>query len=365
MTPQDDGLPLHEADDETAPVADTPPAGPAVPWEPDQLVPTVSPSAAVPEPSTPTVAEPAGAGHDELVGTPVEAYSIGEPGRAAKEVVPSVPGDPSDPADTQCDGGVAGELVVRAASCRGIAHRHAQTPRQDDYAICATDRWLILAVADGVSAGSLSHQAATLACRSSATLVRDALVTTDEPKDVDWMDLLSNVARRILSHGRRVLATDDVPAESVDAKTVAQRMATTLAVAMIRVSPNTPGVYDGAVVVLGDTSAFLLNERTGWTPVTAVKNDGALIASSATAALPYLPQEAPVPSPVVIAGGSALILMSDGVGDPLGRGDGSVGEHLAALWSTPPDPLTFAAQVGFARKSFDDDRTVVGVWSPR
>jgi hypothetical protein len=29
----------------------------------------------------------------------------------------------------------------------------------------------------------------------------------------------------------------------------------------------------------------------------------------------------------------------------------------------PPDPYTFAAQVGFARKSHIDDRTVVGIWS--
>ena len=28
----------------------------------------------------------------------------------------------------------------------------------------------------------------------------------------------------------------------------------------------------------------------------------------------------------------------------------------------PPDPFTFAAQVGFARKSHMDDRTVVGIW---
>ena len=35
---------------------------------------------------------------------------------------------------------------------------------------------------------------------------------------------------------------------------------------------------------------------------------------------------------------------------------------LAAWWARPPDPLTFAAQVGFARKTHVDDRTVVGIW---
>jgi hypothetical protein len=39
-----------------------------------------------------------------------------------------------------------------------------------------------------------------------------------------------------------------------------------------------------------------------------------------------------------------------------------VQEVLAGWWMQPPDPFTFAAQVGFARKSHMDDRTVVGIW---
>jgi hypothetical protein len=35
---------------------------------------------------------------------------------------------------------------------------------------------------------------------------------------------------------------------------------------------------------------------------------------------------------------------------------------LAAWWRRPPDPFTFGAQVGFARKTHLDDRTVIGLW---
>ena len=49
----------------------------------------------------------------------------------------------------------------------------------------------------------------------------------------------------------------------------------------------------------------------------------------------------------------------------LGRGDGPVGSFLAQMWKTPPDMLSFGGQVGFARRSFDDDRTVVGVWTSK
>jgi hypothetical protein len=302
---------------------------------------------------------------DELAGAPLGAYSIGDLGCAVWEVVSTMPLNPADPADTLVDGGCAGELVVRAASSRGIAHRHDRIPRQDDYAICATDRWLVVAVADGVSAGPQSHQAATLACRVGTAAVRDDLDATDDPAEVRWDDMLSTVARRIVAYGRRALSDEARGPEDIDPKDVASLMATTLAIAAVRLEPAADGNYEAAVVALGDTSAFLLEDGSGWTPVTAVKNDGATIASSATAALPYLPEDGVTPTHVAISPAGALMLMSDGVGDPLGRGDGPVGRHLASLWADPPDPLTFAAQVAFARKSFDDDRTVVGIWSPR
>ena len=59
--------------------------------------------------------------------------------------------------------------------------------------------------------------------------------------------------------------------------------------------------------------------------------------------------------------GGALFAMSDGVGNPLAW-SAEVRDTLAHWWARPPDPLTFAAQVGFARKSHMDDRTVVGIW---
>ena len=58
----------------------------------------------------------------------------------------------------------------------------------------------------------------------------------------------------------------------------------------------------------------------------------------------------------------ALFMMSDGVGNPL-RWSREVQEALAQWWAVPPDPLTFAAQIAFARKSHQDDRTVIGIWT--
>ena len=62
-----------------------------------------------------------------------------------------------------------------------------------------------------------------------------------------------------------------------------------------------------------------------------------------------------------LTGGGALFVMTDGIGDPLQHA-GQVQETLAEWWASPPDILTFASQVGFARKASLDDRTAVGVW---
>ena len=86
-----------------------------------------------------------------------------------------------------------------------------------------------------------------------------------------------------------------------------------------------------------------------------------MIATSAVHALPLIPSEPDSPMRVVVGPEDALVLVSDGIGDPLGDGTGEVGAFLASVWSRPPAALDFAAQVGFARKSYDDDRTAVAL----
>ena len=293
-------------------------------------------------------------------GSGIEPYEVGDPGRAAREVAATLPAAPSDPADTQIDAGGAGPLEVRAASVRGVSHRHSATPRQDDYALAATGDWLIVVVADGVSSGPLSHQAATLACRAATAQVQEALEAGAEPDAIPWGDVLGAASRRIVAHGLRSLpAAEGI---ELDAAEVARAMSTTLVIAVVSTAAGEDGAHAGVVHSFGDCSVFRLGAD-GWAAVTDVKNEGAQMATSATVALPYVPEEVPPATPLALGAGEALFVMTDGVGDPLGSGDGDVGSFLATVWGGPPDPVTFAAQIGFARKSFDDDRTVVGIWA--
>jgi hypothetical protein len=300
-------------------------------------------------------------GFEEWSGKPLLPYSVGEPGRAATEVTADVPENPVDPADTQLDAATCGSLTVRAASSRGTSHRHSGTPRQDEYAVCRTDRWLIAAVADGVSAGWLSHQAAAIACRGAVTLTRDQLATEGALDEVPWEEILADLARRIVGHGQRQLSPEN--GEEVTPEQVARAMATTLVVLVLELEEDANGERHGVALPLGDTSVFQLSPDGEWRSVTAIKNEGAAISTSAVMALPYLPRELPRPLSVTVGRGEAMFVMTDGVGDPLGDGSGSVGKFLSTVWRVPPDLFSFGAQTAFARRSYDDDRTVIGIWA--
>ncbi|CCH32234.1 protein phosphatase 2C domain-containing protein [Actinosynnema sp. NPDC047251] len=293
----------------------------------------------------------------------VRPYEVGDPGRAAGNVVP-VP-DPAgwDRRDTVLDGFALLEAPkkpiaeVRAASVRGLAHRHYGRVRQDEYGFRRTDdgRYFVIGVADGVSSGPMSHKAAILAARWATDKLAAALAST-EPQRFPWGTFVQGVANRIERRGRDLLGREDA-----DLREVAGHLATTVLYAVVDLQP-VDGAHPVHLLSIGDTSAWVLRGGKRWEPQAAVKNDGADLHSGSVHALPVPPADL-VPVRTTVAPGEALIVVTDGVGDPLGHGTGAVGAFLADAWAMPPaSGLDFAAQTGFARKSFDDDRTAVGFW---
>ncbi len=299
----------------------------------------------------------------------VDPFAVGDPGRAALRTVPIPDESAWDRRDTVLDGvtlldGRKHVGVVRAASVRGLAHRAYGTVRQDEYGYRRTKdgRHLVLAVADGVSSGKLSHLAAAILARKGTELLADQVAATG-PAALRWPDFIRVMANRVESRGRRLLADRGTPnAESVPVRAVAELLASTVLYAVVDLVPVN-GVHEVQVLSVGDSSAWVLREGGRWEPQHAVKNDGAVLHSSSVHALPLLSGTEPVPVRTTVAPGEALVLMTDGIGDPLAGGTGEVGRFLTEVWSTPPaSGLEFAAHVGFARRSFDDDRTAVAFW---
>lgn len=288
----------------------------------------------------------------------IPAVAIGDPGSAA--LVEGLPAMLSyQQPDSMLDAGVVGALTVRAASVRGAGHRYDGTTRQDDFCLTwvgsATGQWFVAVVADGVSAGAQSHLASRAAVRFGSQLVADALAQGG-PSTIDWDEIIGRLAGFVLVQARKQSGD-----ESLEAPAAAGIMATTVAFVIVPVDAAGDGTRVCTVVPIGDTSVWVLHGGS-WQSVTAIKNEGEAIASSAVFALPYLPTEPVVPLSAVLLPGDAIFAATDGVGDPLGDGDGEVGAALARLWALPPNRYEFAAQVDFGRRSHTDDRTVVGIW---
>lgn len=348
---------------------ETPSGGPAEGRQPDVPVQAPQSTESAAPPATPAgsvkastrPAEPAAQGDF----TP---YTIGDPGRAFARTVPLPSTAPGGMHDYAMDAAVISDadgtprLVLRGASGRGLAHQQYGDPRQDDYgfALSADGDFLVAVVADGVSSGAWSHLAARLAAEEGTAHVANLLTTTNAV-DIDWHGVLVMLSER-MQDLCATLPSRDLRDVELTPREIAEKMATTVIFGVVGVRPDEDGTHPVTVVRLGDTSGWILDAEDGWVALGDVKNEGNVIAESSTACLPLVPEGDPLVVQTTLGAGAALLLLTDGIGDPLGSGRGEVGAVLGQQWATPPHPIEFAGQVCFGRKTFDDDRGAIGIW---
>lgn len=289
--------------------------------------------------------------------------------------------------DLSLDWAGHGALEYRAATIRGLAHFGDGKPRQDSCSVAFTPdrRWLVGCVADGVSSGSLSHVAADLACdmisrRITSSLGRlpDQSAPVEEWATVaaglDWQQGVDAASEAIRDKAMDEFVKgyrnrgDAAELQRLEENGLPYSSARTLmATTAIGFVVGTEYDHEGRVpfaltVAAGDSAALILSEGR-WHPITHVKNAGAEVASSEVRPLPR--EGAVQPLGGFLHPGQALAVITDGIGDPLGSGRGVVGEFLAEQWERPPDPIAFANDIAFYRRTFVDDRTAVLIWVRR
>jgi hypothetical protein len=283
----------------------------------------------------------------------VSGYSIGDPGRAGVEVRPTAVTRPIAWPDTVVDAISLPTAEVRAASVRGILHRDDGTPRQDCYAVSADDGGIVVAVCDGVGSLPLSHQAAYRASVDAVAGVRRYL----REGGVGWAEVFTEVSDGLL------VLEDSLRAGQSEHNRL---LATTLLLGMLR--PSGDADWQLELAWRGDSTPFLLRHGGEWIaldPQVIEIDESAGLVTRLGNSVSALPTGHPTQFKSVTLTarpGDAAFLMTDGVGKPMGSGAGLVGKALAEWWREPPPMLTFADQVGFARRGYTDDRTVVGVW---
>ena len=284
-----------------------------------------------------------------------ERITVGRPG----PIFEARPPDPSHRLvpfrpDTTLDGWSNKHLAVRGVSIRGEQHRFDGSPRQDDFALLLRKdgQQLIVAVADGVSAAPQSHLGSSIAVRYAVQWL-DAKLSEDT-QEPDWQDLVKSAAWALAEQAAVLFGVEN------NASAVEQLLATTLVCAVIDFGED--GSARVQIVNIGDSGAWVLT-RGQYTQIAGGKHgsiDG--LTSSSVSGLPRVPEEVRA-THVTIEPGEILLIGTDGFGDPLGDGSGDVGRLFSSLLeSQPPAILDFARAVDFSRETFDDDRTLVGVW---
>lgn len=264
-------------------------------------------------------------------------------------------------ADTALDFFSLGPIEVRGCSSRGWSHRYKGTPRQDDFSALVNDEVIVIAVADGVSEGDFSQVAAETAARSACKLVADQLAKHGQ---VDWVQVARRISMRIIEEAEyRKISQIDVVEPTLNERLTAclSKMSTTLIVAVMERAPRHDGFHAEIGVVAGDSGSYLLRcDADVLEPVGGGKEETDSITSTSVRPLPGKVRSSA--NRVVLQPGDALFVGSDGIGDPIGDGSGEVGQELARRWAGPPSIDRFLLDVNVYRRSFDDDRTAVGIW---
>lgn len=286
--------------------------------------------------------------------------AIGDPGRQPEIRAVHGPLDVGV-SDTALDFLSLDAFELRGCATRGWSHRYKGTPRQDAYSLLVNDEVIVIAVADGVSQGEYSQVAADTAARSACKLVADQLSRTGT---LDWDQISGRVSKRIIEEAEyRQISHPEGDQPTIDERLRAclSTMATTLIVAVVQRAATHEGHHVEIGVVAGDSVAYLHPAgRDVLVSVSGGKTGTGPITSSRVRPLPGAVE--PEVSTFFMLPGEALILGSDGIGDPIGDGDGEVGRELASRWAEPPAIDDFLRDVNVYRRSFDDDRTAVGLW---
>lgn len=258
--------------------------------------------------------------------------------------------------DTVADGWSTNAMTLRGVSLRGHLHRYSGWPRQDDFAIHHLPGGeVIVLVADGVSQSTQAHLGASIAVKQAAEWLRSRV--TNSPADLDWRALAQDVAYALAVSAKMLFDLNEP-----DPVRAMQELSTTLVGGVIQ--PVEDGVVQAHLFSIGDSGAWVLTDAGDFIEVLGGKTTSeAGLSSAEVAALPQIPEQLPSTT-IEIRHGDILLVGSDGIGDPLGSGTGSVGDLLREVLSPywPPSLVELSHAVDFSRENFDDDRTLVALW---
>ncbi|MGB6162736.1 MAG: protein phosphatase 2C domain-containing protein [Pseudonocardiaceae bacterium] len=244
-----------------------------------------------------------------------------------------------------------GDLDVRAVSIVGAGHRCQEpaTPRQDSYQLGRdrAGRYLIIAVADGMSDSRRSDLGARVAARCAVDTLRAHLDGGADPTAAAMKEAFNASAGAMVAVAKREGLSD------MDVRCA-------LIVAIIPAAPDAASSGRRAwFATLADVSAWLRHSN-GWHRLAGDQKNGGLDSNVLHNFLPYHPERA-VADHYDLEPGATVAVVTDGVGDAFTEVPHAA-QWFAQHWETPVPLESFLLDVGFQARGQLDDRTSVTVW---
>lgn len=253
-------------------------------------------------------------------------------------------------------------LTLAFASIRGLGHEDFGRPRQDYAAIAQEGRYLIAAMADGVSEARFSHVGASVACRAAMAAVQGQLERQVPLDDIDWRGVTEEVRTMLRRRARVMLGRDDEA--DTDDRECALLLGTTAEVLVVDAEASEPEFVRATLA--GDGYAFVLDTERGLRPLGSTKSeDEAGLLSSEVTPLPAQPGEG---YPIVSRGTlhretQAVLVTTDGIGDDMADGDSPIAGYLWERLRRPVPPYELLRVVSYLRRQSNDDRTAMLLWA--
>lgn len=261
--------------------------------------------------------------------------------------------------DICCDANVAGDLEIMCASLRGSLHatKLMSSVRQDDYAfgVDAGGRWLIAAVADGVSEAERAHELSSFMARQTVLVIGRSLTSCEGSHgldDVSWNGLGCELLGIAQAYCRHMMP------QATDIREWTTQWATTLEFLVVALRPEGEGYPFASVSVAGDGAVYVLDPLKGWRSVKDAKRHGGTLVSNAVHALPANAM-VPCVSRGTLCENESLLLVTDGLGDVLADGSTPLGGLFQTKLPHCHSVIDYLKVVDTWAYQADDDRTAV------
>lgn len=253
-----------------------------------------------------------------------------------------------------------GSSLLLAASSKGSLHQSGTSPRQDSYAYGVfeqgEEKWIILAISDGVSASPYSHILAEYLTFSSVKELKLQLKTTNTFEIQDFAIKINEMANDFCKK-QLVKQNQHFDVEKYSAQMGANYFGTTLECAVIHLEKDKSSVTH--FTISGDGGAYIFNKSLAINVVKSGKTRGEDIVSNAVSPLPLDSINEINITKVDLEEGDIFFITTDGLADFIGNGNSNLGNFLLKKLIDVKDSVEFLKIINVSMFQLDDDKTAI------